>query len=154
MRSTWRLPLTLAAEVWTTVAACDATLITSPGAGSGPTVVLQTRFATTAVTFSAVEAGFLHPDGWPNCCDFWCEMTRITHGSPARYKEIVGFGLDCLASSDHDLPRLRLGHRARRHYSLEYTLSDDQTNASMRSTSTKAASSSKTSRSPRQERTP
>jgi len=55
--------------------------VTLPGGDIDPVPTLSTHFCTTALTIEEAKR-FLEPVNWPDCNDFWCEMTL--QGSSAR----------------------------------------------------------------------
>jgi len=68
-------------------------MVDLPG-GKGPVATLRTEFETSEIDFD--HAGrFLEPVNWPDCSDFWCEMTKLGEQPPGvhQYHEVVS--TDC-----------------------------------------------------------
>ncbi len=109
------------------VSPCSTELMVIPGRGPEPVVILQTAFTTAVPTLKDIQDGYLHPDHWPECCEFWCAMDKLAAGPPARYKEVVGF--DCTPGSSQRITTFLdfvWGSGPNGVYSLEYTLTDPQ----------------------------
>ncbi len=118
--------------LWNQMTPCATKVNSIQGKGPAPIVTLTTTSTVSPPpTLQEVNDGYLHPEQWPLCCDFWCEMRKITSGSPARYKEVIGF--DCTPGSPQRITTFLdfvWGSGPPGVYSLEYTLSADQRNAS------------------------
>jgi hypothetical protein len=62
--------------------------------GTGPVATLETEFETDQIPFEKAIR-FLDPVNWPQCNDFWCEMTKIGGQAPGPYHYHEVVSTDC-----------------------------------------------------------
>ncbi|HEX6712688.1 MAG TPA: hypothetical protein VF066_04855 [Thermoleophilaceae bacterium] len=62
--------------------------------GSGLVTALETEFETDQIPFDKAIR-FLDPVNWPDCNDFWCQMTKIGGQAPGPYHYHEVVSTDC-----------------------------------------------------------